>query len=169
MLDLRESVIALSYIVAAILFIFGLKQLSSPSTARSGNRLAAVGMVLALVVTLLDRQIVSYWTIALGTLVGAVMGVYFARTVQMTAMPQMVALFNGMGGATAALVSVAEFLRLWRAADTVGVGESTSIALGTAIGAISFTGSIIAFGKLQEILPGRPLQFPLQRLTNALI
>jgi NAD(P) transhydrogenase subunit beta len=169
MLDLRASVIAISYIVAAVLFIFGLKQLTSPSTARSGNRLAAVGMALALAVTLLDRQIVSYWTIALGTLIGGVMGVYFARTVQMTAMPQMVALFNGMGGATAALVSVAEFLRLSRAGEAIGIGESTSIVLGTAIGAISFTGSIIAFGKLQEILPGRPLQFPLQRLINGLI
>ena len=169
MLDFRESVIALSYIVAAVLFIFGLKRLSSPSSARSGNRLAAIGMAIALGVTLLDRQIVSYWTIAIGTLIGAVMGVYFARTVQMTAMPQMVALFNGMGGATAALVSVAEFLRLSRAGETISIGESTSIVLGTAIGAISFTGSIVAFGKLQEILPGRPLQFPLQRLTNAVI
>jgi NAD(P) transhydrogenase subunit beta len=169
MLDLRASVIAVSYIVAAVLFIFGLKRLSSPSTARSGNRVAAIGMALALAVTLLDRQIVSYWTIALGTLIGGVMGVYFARTVQMTAMPQMVALFNGMGGATAALVSVAEYLRLSRAGETIGVGEATSIVLGTAIGAISFTGSIIAFGKLQEILPGKPLQFPLQRLINALI
>jgi NAD(P) transhydrogenase subunit beta len=169
MLDLRASVIAISYIVAAVLFIFGLKRMTSPSTARSGNRLAAVGMALALVATLVDHQIVSYWTIALGTLIGGVMGVYFARTVQMTAMPQMVALFNGMGGATAALVSVAEFLRLTRAGEAIGIGESTSIALGTIIGAISFTGSIIAFGKLQEILPGRPLQFPLQRVINALI
>jgi NAD(P) transhydrogenase subunit beta len=167
--DLRASVIALSYIVAAVLFIFGLKRLSSPSTARSGNRVAAIGMALALVVTLLDRQILSYWTIAIGTLIGAVMGVYFARTVQMTAMPQMVALFNGMGGATAALVSVAEFLRLTRLVAPIGAGESTSIVLGTAIGAISFTGSIVAFGKLQELLPGKPLQFPLQRLINALI
>ncbi len=169
MLDLRASVIAVSYIVAAVLFIFGLKRMTSPATARSGNRLAAVGMALALVATLLDHQIISYWTIALGTLIGGVMGVYFARTVQMTAMPQMVALFNGMGGATAALVSVAEFLRLTRAGETIGIGESTSIALGTIIGAISFTGSIIAFGKLQEILPGRPLQFPLQRVINGLI
>ena len=169
MLDLRASVIAISYIVAAVLFIFGLKRMTSPATARSGNRLAAVGMTLALVATLIDHQIVSYWTIALGTLIGGVMGVYFARTVQMTAMPQMVALFNGMGGATAALVSVAEFLRLTRAGETIGIGESASIALGTIIGAISFTGSIIAFGKLQEILPGRPLQFPLQRVINALI
>ncbi len=169
MLDLRASVIAISYIVAAVLFIFGLKQLSSPATARSGNRLAAVGMLLALLATLVDRQILSYGTIGLGMLIGAAMGIYFARTVQMTAMPQMVALFNGMGGATAALVSVAEFLRLSAAGEAIGVGEATSIVLGTAIGAISFTGSIIAFGKLQEILPGKPLQFPLQRPINGLI
>ena len=168
MSDLRESVIAVSYIVAAVLFIFGLKQLSSPSTARAGNRLAAMGMALALGATLLDRQILSYWSIALGTFIGAVMGIYFARTVQMTAMPQMVALFNGMGGATAALVSVAEFLRLSRSAELVGKGEATSIVLGTIIGAISFTGSLIAFGKLQELLSGKPLQFPLQRAMNAL-
>src|SRR6476469_8532324 len=121
MLDFRASAIAVSYIVAAVLFIFGLKQLSSPSTARAGNRLAAIGMALALGATLLDRQILSFWTIAIGTLIGAVMGLYFARTVQMTAMPQMVALFNGMGGATAALVSVAEYLRLTRTGETVGV------------------------------------------------
>ena len=161
--------IALSYIVAAVLFIFGLKQLSSPSTARSGNRLAAIGMALALAATLLDRQIISFWIIGVGTLIGAVIGIYFGRTVQMTAMPQMVALFNGMGGATAALVSVAEFLRLSGASAVIPAGESISIVLGTAIGAISFTGSIIAFGKLQEILPGRPLQFPLQRVVNGLV
>src|SRR6267143_3932853 len=169
MLDARGSAIAVSYIVAAVLFIFGLKQLSAPSSARSGNRLAAIGMALALGATLIDRQIISFWTIAIGTLIGAVMGVYFARTVQKTAMPQMVALFNGMGGATAALVSVAEFLRLSRLGERIGVGESISIVLVTVIGAVSFTGSIIAFGKLQEILPGRPLQFPLQRVINGLI
>ena len=161
--------IAVSYIVAAVLFIFGLKELSSPSTARAGNRLAAIGMALALAATLLDRQIISFWMIAIGTVIGAAIGIYFGRTVQMTAMPQMVALFNGMGGATAALVSVAEFLRLSRLGEAIPVGEATSIVLGTAIGAISFTGSIIAFGKLQEILPGRPLQFPLQRLVNGLV
>jgi NAD(P) transhydrogenase subunit beta len=168
-LDLRASVIAVSYIVASVLFIFGLKQLSSPATARSGNRLAAIGMALALAATLVDRQIISFWTIAIGTVIGAAMGIYFGRTVQMTAMPQMVALFNGMGGATAALVSVAEYLRLAGHGEVIGVGEATSIVLGTAIGAISFTGSIIAFGKLQEILPGKPLQFPLQRVVNGLV
>src|SRR5688572_32273302 len=109
-------------------------------------------MVLALAATLLDRQIISFWIIGAGTLVGAAIGIYFARTVQMTAMPQMVALFNGMGGGTAALVSVAEYLRLTRGLGPSGVaaGEATSIVLGTAIGAISFTGSLIAFGKLQD-------------------
>jgi len=171
MLDARESGIAIAYIIAAVLFILGLKRLSSPATARSGNRLAAVGMALALAATLVDRQIVSFWIIAAGMIVGAAIGIYFARTVQMTAMPQMVALFNGMGGGTAALVSVAEYLRLSSEAGTgtVGAGEATSIVLGTAIGAISFTGSLIAFGKLQELLPGKPLQFPLQRLLNGLI
>jgi NAD(P) transhydrogenase subunit beta len=169
MLDVRDSGIAIAYIVAAILFIFGLKRLSSPATARSGNRLAAVGMALALGATLLDREIVSFWIIAAGTLLGAGIGTYFARTVQMTAMPQMVALFNGMGGGTAALVSVAEYLRITGGSGAVGAGEATSIVLGTAIGAISFTGSLIAFGKLQEILSGRPLQFPLQRALNGLI
>lgn len=169
MLDARESIIAVAYIISAVLFIFGLKRLSSPATARSGNQLAAFGMVLALAVTLLDRQIISFWTIGIGMLVGAAIGTYFARTVQMTAMPQMVALFNGMGGATAALVSVAEFIRLARHGDVIGRGEATSIVLGTIIGAISFTGSLIAFGKLQEILPGKPIQFPLQRLFNGLL
>src|SRR6476620_1307507 len=169
MLDARDSGIAIAYIVAAVLFILGLKRLSSPASARSGNRLAAVGMLIALSVTLVDRQIVSFWIIAAGMVVGAAIGIYFARTVQMTAMPQMVALFNGMGGGTAALVSVAEYLRLSSAGAAIGAGESTSIVLGTAIGAISFTGSLIAFGKLQEILSGKPLQFPLQRLLNALI
>jgi NAD(P) transhydrogenase subunit beta len=169
MLDARETIIAIAYIVSAVLFIFGLKRLSSPATARSGNQLAAFGMGIALAATLLDRQILSFWTIAIGTLLGAGIGTYFARTVQMTAMPQMVALFNGMGGATAALVSVAEYIRLSNIGADIGAGEAASIVLGTMIGAISFTGSLIAFGKLQEILPGRPIQFPLQSLLNGLV
>ena len=169
MLDARDSVIGIAYIISAVFFIFGLKRLSSPATARSGNQLAAFGMVVALAVTLLDRQIISFWSIGIGTLVGAAIGTYFARTVNMTAMPQMVALFNGMGGATAALVSVAEYLRLTRVGEAIGKGEATSIVLGTIIGAVSFTGSLIAFGKLQELLSGKPLQFPLQRLLNGLL
>src|SRR5688500_2303115 len=155
MLDVRDSAIAVAYIVAAVLFVVGLTRLRSPGTARSGNQLAALGMFVALAATLLDRQILSFWIIAIGIALGAAIGTYFARTVQMTAMPQMVALFNGMGGATAALVSVAEYIRLVRLGDTAGAGEAASIVLGTIIGAVSFTGSIVAFGKLQERLSDR--------------
>ena len=167
--DTRVTVISLSYVAAALLFIFGLRRLSSPSTARSGNRLAAIGMLVALVATLLDRSILSFWEIAIGTIVGAAIGIYSARQVQMTAMPQMVALFNGAGGATAALVSIAEFLRATGHGERAGVGAAVSGALGIAIGAISFTGSLVAFGKLQEILPGRPLLFPGRHLVNAFV
>ena len=163
--DPRLFAMQASYVLAALLFIFGLKRLSSPATARSGNRLAAVGMAVALSATLLDRGIVSWWAIIGGTIVGAAIGIYFGRTVAMTQMPQMVALFNGMGGATAAIVSVVEFTR---AADA-GPGARTAAVLGAAIGALSFTGSIIAFGKLQEILSGKPMLFPGQKVVNALI
>jgi NAD(P) transhydrogenase subunit beta len=154
-----------SYVLAALLFIFGLKRLSSPATARSGNRIAAIGMAIALSATLLDRGIVNWWIIIGGTIVGAAIGIYFGRTVAMTQMPQMVALFNGMGGATAAIVSVVEFTR---AADA-GAGAKTAAVLGAAIGALSLTGSIIAFGKLQELLSGKPLLFAGQKFVNALL
>jgi H+-translocating NAD(P) transhydrogenase subunit beta len=166
--DYRGAAISSSYIVATLLFILGLKQLSSPKTARAGNRLVAIGMFLALSATLFDRQILSFWTIAAGTLLGAIFGIVAARRVKMTAMPQMVALFNGAGGGTAALVSVAEFLRESRSGE-LGFGAALSITLGTLIGALSLSGSLIAFGKLQEVLPARPLQFPLQRLVNLLL
>jgi NAD(P) transhydrogenase subunit beta len=165
----RFTVISVAYIAAALLFVFGLRRLSSPRTARSGNRLAAIGMLIALLATLLDRNILSFWEIGIGTLVGAAIGIYSARTVQMTAMPQMVALFNGAGGATAALVSIAEFLRATAHGEQAGIGAAISGALGIAIGGVSFTGSLVAFGKLQEILPGKPLLFPGRHAVNALL
>jgi NAD(P) transhydrogenase subunit beta len=163
------SVIEVTYLVAAVLLIIGLKRLSSPATARSGNRLAAVGVFLALLVTLLDQGVVSYGGIIIGVIIGGGIGIIAGRKVQMTAMPQMVGLLNGLGGGTAALVSLAEYMRLARDAPPVGPGESLSVALGTAIGAVSFTGSIIAFAKLQELLSGKPHQFPLQRLVNLVL
>ena len=169
MLGPIESIIEVSYLVAAVLLIIGLKRLSSPATARSGNRLAATGVLLALLVTLLNTGVVSYGWIVLGVAIGGGIGIYFGRTVQMTAMPQMVGLLNGLGGGTAALVSLAEYMRLASEAPPVGPGESLSVALGTAIGAVSFTGSIIAFGKLQELLSGKPHQFPLQRFLNLVL
>ncbi|HEY7876900.1 MAG TPA: NAD(P)(+) transhydrogenase (Re/Si-specific) subunit beta, partial [Gemmatimonadaceae bacterium] len=151
-----------------VLLILGLKKLSSPATARNGNLLAAVGVFLALGITLLDRDIMSYGELALGIAVGGAIGIVAARRVQMTAMPQMVGLLNGLGGGTAALVSLAEYLRLSSIAPVRG-GEAVSVVLGTAIGAVSFTGSAVAFAKLQELLPGKPVQFMMQRVLNALL
>ena len=168
MADWRGAVISLSYILAAVLFIFGLQRLSSPRTARSGNRLAAVGMAMALTVTLLDRQIESYLLIVVGVLLGATIGVYSARKVAMTAMPQMVALFNGAGGATAALISIAEYIHA-SSRGPVSMVVSVAVVLGTAIGAISFSGSVVAFGKLQELIGSKPLLFPGQRVLQALV
>jgi len=158
-----------AYLVASVLFIVGLKQLSSPKSARSGNTLAAIGMLLAIVVTLLDRQIVSYGTIAAGVVVGAVIGTVAARRVAMTAIPQLVALFNGSGGGAAAIVSSLEYLALKRANLPVPPVAGVTILLGALIGAISFTGSLVAFGKLQGLVTERAVTYPLQKPMNLLL
>ena len=154
------------YIAAAILFILGIKRLSHPATARQGNTLASIGMLIAIVATLLDREIVDYWQIAVGIAVGTVVGVVSARAVKMTAMPQMVALFNGVGGGAVALVSTAEYHRLAPLAGDMSVKTAVTILLSTVIGAVSFSGSLIAFGKLQEVITGRPIVFPGQKAVN---
>jgi NAD(P) transhydrogenase subunit beta len=164
-LDNRVLLINIAYLIAAICFIVGLKQLSSPATARRGNQIAGLGMAIALVATLFMPGMNNIWWILIGLAVGAVLAVYPARTVKMTAMPQMVAIFNGMGGATAALVSLIEFEHK---AD-IGRGEIISIVLGVVIGSISFAGSMIAFAKLQEIMSGRPISYPNQRQINAFV
>ena len=166
-MSIRDLIVSVSYFVASFAFILGIKQLSHPKTARRGNQIAAAAMMLAIVATLVDKSIVSYWSIIIGTIVGGGIGVYFGRTVKMTAMPQLVALFNGMGGGTAALVSIAEFTKAANGEMTAGI--AASVVLGAAIGAISFSGSIIAFGKLQELLPERPIRFPFQMQFNALL
>ena len=109
LLALGQNVVNLTYAVAAILLILGIKRLSHPTTARSGNLVAAAGMAIAVVVTLFSPEIDSYWLIAAGIAVGTVIGAVSARRVRMTAMPQMVALFNGVGGGAAALIAMAEF------------------------------------------------------------
>ncbi|MDQ3692698.1 MAG: NAD(P)(+) transhydrogenase (Re/Si-specific) subunit beta [Chloroflexota bacterium] len=161
----REAAIDLSYIVAAILFIIGLKRLSNPATARQGNQLSAIGMALAIIATLFIPDLRNHALIIVGLVIGAAVSIYPARIVKMTAMPQMVAIFNGMGGATAALVAIVEFQHL----ANVPVGEAISIVLGVIIGSISFTGSIIAFAKLQELMSGRPITYPSQQIINAAI
>ncbi len=164
-----QTLIAVSYLVASILFILGIQRLSSPKTAPSGNLLAAIGMGIAIVVTLLHQDVVSYRGIAAGAAIGTVIGVVAAFRVQMTAMPQMVAVFNGLGGAASALVSAAELIRLVSAGRAPALDISIPIVLGTLIGAVTLTGSLIAFAKLQELMSGRPLVFPLQQPLNILI
>jgi proton-translocating NAD(P)+ transhydrogenase subunit beta len=161
--DARDAAIDLSYLLAAILFIVGLKQLSSPATARAGNRLAAIGMAIALVATLFTPGLRNIPLILIGLVIGAAISTYASEKVKMTQMPQMVAIFNGLGGATAALVSVVEFEHK----TGIGRGEITSIVLGTIIGSISFAGSMIAFAKLQELMSGRPIVYAGQQMVNA--
>jgi proton-translocating NAD(P)+ transhydrogenase subunit beta len=163
---LAPDLIRAAYLVASVLFIFGIKQLSSPKSARNGNLLASVGMLLAIVATLLDRQILSYGTIFGGIVLGGLIGAVVARRVAMTAVPQMVALFNGSGGGAAAIVSSLEYLRFARAGLPVPPVVGVTIFLGALIGAISFTGSIVAFGKLQGLVTERAVTYPLQKPIN---
>ena len=166
---LAPNLVRAAYLVASVLFILGIKQLSSPKSARRGNTLAAVGMLLAIVVTLLDRAIVSYTTILLGMVVGGVIGTISARRVAMTAMPQMVALFNGSGGGAAAIVSSLEYIAFRKAGLPIPADSGVTILLGALIGAISFTGSIVAFGKLQGLVTERAVTYPLQKPINLLL
>jgi H+-translocating NAD(P) transhydrogenase subunit beta len=165
----RADLISSAYLVTAITFIVALKRLSSPATARSGNAIGALGMLIAIAATLLQEEIVSIWQIAVGMAVGAVVGYFSALKVRMTAMPQMVALFNGVGGGAAALVSLAEFHEQAPAPGRIEFNVGLSILLSALIGSVSFSGSLVAFGKLQELISGRPLVYPGQKVGNAIL
>ena len=159
-------VIQLAYLLSAVLFILGLKRLSSPATARRGNALAASGMLLAVVATLLDEKIVTFEWIVAGLVVGGLIGLLMARLVKMTAMPQMVAVFNGLGGLASGLVAAAEFLSGSAAGGAVSLDAAISIVVGTLIGAVTFSGSLVAFGKLQELKFVKDVSFSGQQLIN---
>ena len=169
MSDFLPTGIQLTYLVAASLFILGLKKLGSPATARQGNLWAAIGMLLAIVATLLDQQVLNYEMILLGLVIGSLVGAIAAQRVQMTEMPQMVGLLNGLGGAASALVAVAEFWRLLGTAQPIPLDANISILLDVFIGGVTFTGSMVAFAKLQGIISGSPITFPLQQPINALL
>jgi NAD(P) transhydrogenase subunit beta len=165
----RQDAISLVYLASAITFIVGLKLLASPKTARRGNLIGACGMLAAIVATLVDERVVSYWAIAVAMVIGGAIGAVSARSVKMTAMPQMVALFNGVGGGAAALVAAAEFHRLAPLPGSISAKEAVSILLSAIIGSLSFAGSIVAFAKLQELVTGRPITYPGQSLINGAI
>jgi len=164
-----QNLVNLVYVLAAIGFVVGMKQLGSPTTARRGNLVAAGGMVLAIVFTILLPGVSNYGLIAAGIAVGGVIGLYVARTVKMTAMPQMVAVFNGVGGGASVLVALSEYARLAPEPGPLA-GDVLAAALFSAlIGGVTFTGSAMAFAKLQELISGRPLVFPAQQVVNALL
>lgn len=155
----------ISYVLASVLFILGIKKLSHPKTARNGNFLAAVGMFIAIAATLIAYEQLDYQIIAVGVVIGAVIGVLFATKVEMTQMPQMVAIFNGFGGGASALVAAAEFLNT----GEISSFTLTTIVLSIFIGTLTFTGSFIAFGKLQGFISGQPIVFPGQQLLNGIL
>ena len=159
-----------AYLITGVLFILGLRYLSSPKTARLGNRLAALGMLIA-IIAVLTQGIVQWWVLGIGVAIGASIGIYSGRVVKMTAMPQMVALFNGAGGGAAALVAAGELLKILNANPGAWLpfDQTFTIVLTSAIGALSFSGSIVAFLKLQEVMTGRPIVYPGQQVVNAAI
>jgi NAD(P) transhydrogenase subunit beta len=156
----------LLYLVTIVTFILALRFLSNPAHARRGNQIGAAGMLLAIAVTFAKSGMTSYWEIAVGMLVGGGFGAFAARKVRMTAMPQMVALFNGVGGGAATLIALAELHRLLPQPGKPTLDILIAIALSALIGAISFTGSLVAFAKLQELIRGRPITYPGQKVVN---
>jgi NAD(P) transhydrogenase subunit beta len=161
-----DMLIELTYLLSAVLFVVGLKRLQSPATARGGNAIASLAMLIAIVATLVDAEILSWTGILVGMAVGGLIGGLAAKRVEMTDMPQLVGIFNGFGGGASALVAIAEFL----SNPAIGVGTTgVTIMLGSLIGAITFTGSFIAFAKLQGLMTGNPITFPGQNWFNLLI
>ncbi len=168
------------YVVAAVLFIFGLKRLSHPKTARAGNFIASIGMLIAIVATLVIADTLDWKLIAIGVIIGSLIGAVFAVRVQMTAMPQMVAIFNGFGGGASALVAAADFIKnahFLMNSELVPVGHfqispifyGIVVVFSVFVGTLTFTGSFVAFGKLQGFISGKPIVFSGQKFLNALI
>ena len=165
-----QALIPYGYIAASVLFILGLKMLSRPTTARRGNLMSAAGMLLAIVVTLLHQGMSFQW-ILVGAAIGALIGAVGARLIKMTAMPQMVGLFNGFGGLASLLVGWAEYHR-WAMGGNVPdrpLFSAVTIFLTALIGSVTFSGSMIAFGKLSGAIGGKPLLFRGQKILNALL
>jgi NAD(P) transhydrogenase subunit beta len=159
---------SLADLVAIALFIYGLHELNSPATARRGNQFAMLGMFIALVSILVQTSAIGWWAIAIGVALGGAVGIYAAVKVKMTAMPQMVALYNGAGGGAAALISTVAFFNAGGAGSSDAV-VALSLVLSAIIGAISLAGSIVAFLKLQEVMTGRPITYRGQQLVNGIV
>ncbi len=160
-----QTIFALLDLLAISLFIIGLHYLNAPPTARFGNRLAMVGMLIALVVVLVGTLGIGWWAIAIGIVIGAAIGIVAALKVKMTAMPQMVALYNGMGCGAAGAIAAVELAH----GVTLDPVVAVSLVLSATIGAVSFAGSLVAFAKLQELMTGRPVTYRGQQIVNAIV
>jgi NAD(P) transhydrogenase subunit beta len=162
-----RTIVYLAWLVGAACFVLGLHQMNSPATARNGNRLSAAGMTIAVVATLIalatsehGLSATAWAIIVIGFVIGGGAGLYTARAVKMTAMPQLVSLFNAVGGGAAALVAIDDFIRLNSGGAVAPVDTTIFVVLGALIGSVTFTGSIIAGGKLQGLIAGQPIQVP---------
>jgi NAD(P) transhydrogenase subunit beta len=164
------NLVNLAYLTAAVLFILGLKLMAHPRTAARGNLYSAVGMLIAIVFTLWDKDILSFGLILAGILIGSAIGILLALRIKMTAMPQMVALLNGFGGGASTLVAGGELMRNLGDPSVVNTQFTVSVAASGLIGAVTFWGSLVAFDKLQEfLLPGNPIHFRGQQTLNVLL
>ncbi|MFC1477360.1 NAD(P)(+) transhydrogenase (Re/Si-specific) subunit beta [candidate division KSB1 bacterium] len=164
-----NAIINIAYLIAAVLFIFGLKGLAHPRTAVRGNMLGALGMLIAIVVTLINQNIVDYWVIIAGIIVGGSVGSLLAFKVPMTGMPQMVALLNGFGGGASVLVAGAALIESASTGSTDNLQRSIAIVASAMIGAVTFWGSLVAFAKLQELMKGSAILLPGRQVINALL
>lgn len=162
-------IINFAYLLASALFILGLKGMSHPRTAVRGNLMGAAGMFIAVVVTVLDKRIISYEMILLGLIAGSAIGAILAVKIQMTAMPQMVALLNGFGGGASVLVAGAALVEAQVAAQGFDYQMTIATGLSALIGGVTFFGSLVAFGKLQDLITGNAVVFPGQHLLSALV
>jgi NAD(P) transhydrogenase subunit beta len=167
-----EKFVDIAYLISAVSFIYGLKMLSHPKTARNGNIIASIGMLIAVITTVILGTGLNITMIISAMVIGTIIGSFFAIRVEMTQMPQLVAIFNGFGGAASALVASAEFLKNSNDLNA-GVEPSLfliiSITLSVLVGTLTFTGSFIAFGKLQGLVTTKPVTFPGQQILNAFL
>ena len=159
-------VIDIIYLISSVFFIFGIKYLSSPKTARKGNLFASIGMFLAIVITLFDKQVLTFEWIIVGVIIGSAVGTIMAMKIPMTGMPQMVGMLNGFGGGASTLVALAEYYKM---NPNIPINTGVAIILSLLIGGVTFTGSMIAFGKLQGIVSGKVIKYPGQHPLNALL
>ena len=164
-----EKFVDITYLIAAVSFIYGLKMLSHPKTARNGNIIASIGMLIAILATVSLGTDLDFTMIIIAMTIGSIIGAFFAIRVEMTQMPQLVAIFNGFGGGASALVASSEFLKTQGSNVDPSIFLIVSITLSILIGTLTFTGSFIAFGKLQGLVTTKPVTFPGQQILNAIL